>query len=81
MEGGWTIEQFLEELARALEIPRWVGIDTHAEILAKWLRIKYFPVPARWPRKPWIAERTFALIAQKQPNALEMSAVNGELKV
>ena len=33
---------------RAPEIPRWVGIDTHAEHLAKRLRIKsaeYFPVP------------------------------------
>ena len=79
VEGGWTIEQFREELARAPEIPRWVGIDTHAELLAKWLRIKsaeYFPVRARRPRKPWIAKRTCALIAQKQPMLRELSAVN-----
>ena len=83
VEGGEIIEKFREELARGPEIPKWVGIDTHAELLANWLRIKsveYFPVPIRQPRKPWIAKRTFAFIARKQPMFGELSALNGELK-
>ena len=83
MEGGCVIEQFREELAKALEIPKWVALDTHAELLAKWLRIKsaeFFSIPAHCPRKPWIAKRTFALIAQKQPMLRELSVIKGELK-
>ena len=83
VEGGCVIEQFREELAKAPEIPKWVALDAHAELLAKWLRIKsaeFFSIPARRPRKPWITRRTFALIAQKQPMLRELSVIKGELK-
>ena len=40
VEGRCVIEQFREELAKAPEIPKWVALDAHAELLAKWLRIK-----------------------------------------
>ena len=83
VEGGCVIEQFRDELAKAPEVPKWVALDTHAELLAKWLRIKsaeYFSIPARCPRKPWITKRTFALIAQKQPMLRELSVIKGELK-
>ena len=83
VEGGCVIEQFREELAKAPEIPKWVALDTHAELLAKWLRIKsveFFSIPARRPRKPWITKRTFVLIAQKQPMLRELSEIKGELK-
>ena len=36
VEGGYTIEKFRDGLAKAPEIPKWVGIDAHAELLAKW---------------------------------------------
>ena len=83
MEGGCVIEQFREELAKAPEIPKWCAFDTHAELLAKWLQIKsaeFFCLPARCPRKPWIAKRTFAPIAQKQPMLRDLSVVKSELK-
>ena len=83
VEGGCVIEQFRKELAKAPEIPKWVALDAHAELLAKWLRIKsaeFFSIPARCPRKPWIAKRTFALIAQKQPMLRELSVIKVELK-
>ena len=83
VEGGCVIGQFREKLAKAPEIPKWVALDTHAELLAKWLRIKsaeFFSIPARCPRKPWIAKRTFAFIAQKQPMLRELSVIKGELK-
>ena len=82
VEGGCVIEQFRDELAKAPEITKWVALDTHAELLAKWLRIKsaeFFSIPARRPRKPWITKRTFALIAQKQPMLRELSVIKGEL--
>ena len=83
VEGGCVIEQFREELAKDPEIPKWVALDDHAELLAKWLRIKsaeFFSIPARRPRKPWITRRTFALTAQKQPMLHELSVIKGELK-
>ena len=83
MEGGWITDEFREELARAPEIPRCVDMNSHADLLAKWLRVRsaeYFHLPARRARKPWIAKRTFALIAQKQPMFREVCAVKRELK-
>ena len=83
VEGECVIEQFREELAKAPEIPKWVPLDSHAELLAKWLRTKsaeFFSIPARRPRKPWITKRTFALVAQKQPMLRELSVIKGGLK-
>ena len=83
VEGGCVIEQFRGELAEAPEIPKCVALDTHAELLAKWLRIKsaeFFSIPARCPRKPWIAKPTIALVAQKEPMLRELSVIKGELK-
>ena len=78
------VEQFRDELAKAPEIPKCVALDTHAELLAKWLRIQVggnsFPSQHARPRKPWITKRTFALIAQKQPMLRELSVIKGELK-
>ena len=70
MEGGRITDEFREEFSRAPEIRRGVDMNTHTDLLVKWLRVRssdYFLLPARRPRKPWIAKRTFALIARKQP--------------
>ena len=83
VEGAYVIEQFREELAKAPEIPQWVALDAHAELLAKWLRTmsaEFFSIPARSPRKPSITRRTFALNAQKQPMLHELSVIKRELK-
>ena len=58
VEEGCVVEQLREELAKAPEIPKWVALDAHGELLAKWLRIKsaeFLSIPTRCPRKPWIA--------------------------